>query len=146
MYNSLKEKIQNAQYFTDLLPLIASLFTFDHIKTDLISALDKKYKATVSMESEQNSKIRPIFVALNTFNGIPSDVMHANIISFLPSRDYKKLPLVSKNFRNIMLKYPFIYNGPCQYDRKITSHFPKIHFSYIFSFLKIYFFFVFISK
>ena len=110
MYNNLKERIQNAQYFTDLLSFIPLLFTLDQFKIDLISALEKKYEATSSMESEQNSQIRSIFVAFNIFKGIPSDIMHANIISFLPSKDYKKLPLVSKNFRNIMLNYPFIYN------------------------------------
>ena len=65
-----------------------------------------------SQESKVNteSSIRPLFISLYLFNGIPSDIMHANIISYLPSKDYTKSPVVCKHFRNIMLNNPFIYN------------------------------------
>ena len=102
MYNHLRVKIQEAKDFVGLFPFIKFLTTINELKEQLISSLDKQYKLSktiqpiddnsINNDNDTDSKcsIRSLFISLYKFNGIPSDIMHANIISYLPSKDYKK--------------------------------------------------------
>eukprot|EP01084_Bolivina_argentea_P268841 456762_1 len=118
MYMDLKDQILATEEIDDLIPVLKRLSTVNDLKKHLIDLLDKQYNTEKKAEmlTKQNmttnqSAIRSIFISLYSFNGIPSDVIHANIISFLPCSSYKKLPLISKYFRNIMLNCTFIYNS-----------------------------------
>ena len=103
LHTQLAQRIKDAKTFIELFPFITRLLDIDALKTQLISALDK------NSNIQQDKSIRHLFMSLNIFNGIPSDIMHANIISYLPSEDYVTLPLVCKQFRNVMLNHPFIF-------------------------------------
>ena len=103
--NKLKRKIVNAKDIADLNPFIRQLLNIEDIKQQLILKLNQL------QPNQQNiNKLRSLYSQTYSFNGTPSDIMHANIISYLPSTDYIKLPLVSKQFRKIMYNYPFIFN------------------------------------
>ena len=115
MYQHLKTKIKQASDFNALFPFVAFITTLDQFKSQLTSLLEEKYitnNTTQNQDDNQNdnSCIRPLFISQFKLNGIPSDIMHANIISYLPSKDFTKLPLVCKHFHHIMTNYPFIYN------------------------------------
>ena len=117
MYQHLKSRIKQAQDIQELIPFIKYLTNIDELKLQLVSSLDTHYKIIDNNKNESPDKrdisqcnIRPLFISLFKFNGIPSDIMHANIISYLPSKDYIQLPLVCKYFHNVMLNHPFIYN------------------------------------
>ena len=57
-------------------------------------------------------------------NGIPSIDIQTNILSYLPSNDYRKIPVISKHFRDIMKKNPFIYNKK-RYAVEINLNLPN---------------------
>ena len=108
----LKDKLNTAKQTTDLIPFINVLTNVDNLKNILKKSLDEQYEKQkqINENNSSSNKIRSLFLSLYSLNGIPSDIIHANIISFLPSTEYKKLPLISKMFRNIMKNNPFIYN------------------------------------
>ena len=114
MYHTLKEKLNLAQTTTDLIPFINILINIGNLKNLLSNLLDKEFKnekkKTISKSNmNDKNKIRSLFLSIFILNGIPSDVVHAKIISYLPSKEYRKLPIISKTFRNIMKNNPFIY-------------------------------------
>eukprot|EP01084_Bolivina_argentea_P230351 388578_1 len=103
MYQHLRDKIKSTNDITDLLPFVKSLVNIDELKSMLISSLNK-YKSKSSLVMKR------AVIQMYAFNGIPSDIVHANIISYLPSAEYAKLPVISRHFHEIMLNHPFIYN------------------------------------
>ena len=108
MYYYLKQKLNDAKQITDLIPFIKKLTSIKELKQHLNLSLDKQYK---SAEPESDTNIRSLFVSLFSLNGIPSDNIHAHILSFLPAIEYKKLPLLSKHFRFILRNNPYLYNN-----------------------------------
>ena len=116
MYQYLKQKLSSSLQLTDLIPFINTLLNIDELKIQILTSLNKQYQIENSKQSsssinlESKSKLRSLFISLFALNGIPSDIIHANIVSFLPSKEYKKLPILSKHFRNIMMNNPFIFN------------------------------------
>eukprot|EP01084_Bolivina_argentea_P259885 438709_1 len=122
MHNYLQKRLQSVNDPSDLIPYMQVLMPLNHLKIQLSSLLHQQYtsqsqtqpnQATNDCETyhvEGRDKIRSLYIRLCSLNGIPNDVLHAKIISFLPSTEYKKLPMLSTHFRNIMRTYPFIYN------------------------------------
>ena len=116
MYYYLKQRLDNAQQITDLIPFISKLMKIDTLKDDLKSLLDEQYKSAKSMDKitekqESSNNIRSLFISLFSLNGIPSDNIHAHILSFLPTIEFKKIPSLSKHFRYILKHNPYIYNS-----------------------------------
>ena len=111
MHQYLNQKINQTKALSDLLPFIKSLIGIDALKSQLISSLNKQYEIEQESDQHENFSIRSLFISSCIFNGIPSDIMHANIISYLPSSDFKNLSLISKHFRTILLNHPFIFNS-----------------------------------
>ena len=118
MYYYLTQRLHTAQQITDLIPFFKKLMNINELKQHLQSALDKQYKFAKSSSIEENSQksssefeIRSLFISLFSLNGIPSDSIHAHILSFLPSIEYKKLPLLSSHFRNILKNNAYLYNN-----------------------------------
>ena len=117
MHYYLKQKVTKSKHTTDLIPFINQLIDIEDLKRQIIASLDKQYQKENSLNStpsealiESKSNLRSLFLSIFALNGIPSDIIHANIISFLPSKEYKKLPILSKHFRNVMINNPFIFN------------------------------------
>ena len=108
MYYYLKQKLNDAKQITDLIPFIEKLMNMNEIQQHLHTSLDKHYK---SVETKSDLNIRSLFVSLFSLNGIPSDNIHAHILSFLPSTEYKKLSLLSKHFKFICSNHPYLYNN-----------------------------------
>ena len=108
MYYYLKQKLNTAKQITDLIPFIKKLMNIKELKQHLDTALDKEYK---SAEPKSDINIRSLFVSLFSLNGIPSDNIHAHILSFLPSTEYKKLSLLSRHFKFICRNNPYLYNN-----------------------------------
>ena len=81
--------------------------------------MDKQYSSAISIKEandtdnklESEHLICGLFISLFALNGIPSDNIHAHILSFLPSKEYKKLPILSTHFRDIFKNSPHIYNN-----------------------------------
>ena len=119
MYYFLSQRLNTAQQMTDLIPFIQKLIPLNELKQHLKSALDKRYKSTKTMDQindinnkiESENNIRSLFISLFALNGIPSNNIHAHILSFLPSTEYKKLPLLSTHFRDIFRNSPHLYNS-----------------------------------
>ncbi len=105
MHQGLENKINNAKDMIELIPFMNSLMNINDLKHDLKQILNQKLK------TDDCNSIRALFINVNRLDSIPSDIVQAQIFSFLPACDYKALPLVSKHFRNIMYSYPFIYNS-----------------------------------
>ena len=95
MYHYLKQRLISSKQITDLIPFINTLSNLEQLKKQLLVSLDKQYEIEQSQQSsnESKSKIRSTFISLFSLNGIPSDMIHAKIISFLSSKEYKKLPM-----------------------------------------------------
>ena len=129
MHQYLNQQINQAEALSDLLPFIKSLVGIDALKSQLISSLNKQYKIEQRNDQCGNSSIRSLFISSCIFNGIPSDIMHANIISYLPSSDFKNLSLISKHFRTILLNHPFIFNA-----KRYRIHFTDQPLDLIFKF------------
>ena len=116
MHNYLQTKLKSIDNVFDLIPFIKHLIPLNNIKIQLSAALHQelqKYNKSKDNSQEQNnsnSTIRSLFISSYSLSGIPSDDIHAKIISFLPSNEYKKLPMLSTHFRNIMKTHSYIYN------------------------------------
>ena len=119
MYHYLKQKLNDAKQITDLIPFVKKLINIKDLKQTLKSSLDKQYQTAKKNESQSSNitntsqsanNIRSLFVSLFSLNGIPSDNIHAHILSFLPSVEYKKLSLLSKHFKFICKNYHYLYN------------------------------------
>eukprot|EP01084_Bolivina_argentea_P148849 260150_1 len=112
MYQYLQTKLISAQTFDGLLPFIELFFDKDELKSKLSSILEQQYNIELlNTPTENFSKgVKSLFIKCNQLNGIPSDNVHAQIISYLPSKDYRRINSVSKHFRQIMQKYPWIYH------------------------------------
>ena len=110
MYRILKNEIQSSNTLTDLWPFIQSLVSIEQLQNLAIECLDQCHPELSNQCPKANTKIRKTFISTHTLNGITSDDVHANIISYLPSENYEDLLLISKHFRKIMLNHPFIFN------------------------------------
>ena len=111
MHHYLKQKLISSKQVTDLIPFINILSNVEELKKQLLSSLDEQYEKENSTNHDSKSKLRSLFVSLFSLNGIPSDIIHAQIISFLPCKEYKKIPILSSHFRNVMKNHPFIFNN-----------------------------------
>ena len=95
MYYYLKQKLICSLQITDLIPFINTLLNIEELKQQILMSLAKQYEIEnskqplLSINLESKSKLRSLFISLFALNGIPSDIIHANIISFLPSKEYK---------------------------------------------------------
>ena len=107
MYYYLNQRLEAAKQITDLIPFIQKLMNIDELKQHLKLSLDKQYQ---SVTSKSDNNIRSLFISLFSLDGIPSDPIHAHILSFLPSIEYRKIPLLSRHFRCILKNNPYIYN------------------------------------
>eukprot|EP01084_Bolivina_argentea_P262737 444444_1 len=117
MHNYLQKRLSSITGASDLIPYINVLLPLNNLKIQLSSLLHQQFKSQKELQNENEKdkysppdKIRSLYIRLCSLNGIPSDVLHAKIISFLPSSEYKKLPMLSTHFRMIMNRFPFIYN------------------------------------
>ena len=116
MYYHLCHRLNTTQQITDLIPFISKLMNIDALKQHLKSSLDKEYQTAKSKDKDHSiqlsseTNIRSLFISLFSFNGIPSDSIHAHILSFLPAVEYRKMPFLSKQFRHILRNNPFLYN------------------------------------
>eukprot|EP01084_Bolivina_argentea_P301314 519782_1 len=103
MHHYLVEKIKSINQMCDLLPFLDSLISLDQLKKILESELQKQY------DLQKSQEMRSLFLSSLGLQIIPSEVQ-AKILSYLPSTDYQKLPVVSKHFRNIMRNHTWIFN------------------------------------
>ena len=119
MYTLLTQRLNSSKAITDLIPFIEKLIPLQQLQQYLKASLDTKYQCVKSMEVndgkeeriESENNIRSLFISLFALNGIPSDNIHAHILSYLPAREYKKLPLLSTHFRYILKKSTWLYNN-----------------------------------
>eukprot|EP01084_Bolivina_argentea_P221732 375496_1 len=100
MITFLQNRIHDAKNMIELVPFMDCIMDLAEFKKQLSNLLIQ----------QKDDKIRSLFISLNNLNGIPCDIIQAKIFSYLPASEYKKLPIVSKNFRNIMQNHPFIWN------------------------------------
>ena len=116
MHDYLQSKLKSINNVFDLIPFIKHLIPLNNIKIQLSAALHQqlqkynKSKHNSQDQNNSNSTIRSLFISSYSLSGIPSDDIHAKIISFLPSNEYKKLPMLSTHFRDIMKNHAYIYN------------------------------------
>ena len=118
MHYYLKQKLLSSTSIRDLIPFLKFLIGIDELKKQLLCLLDVQKQietsthitTTTLRQHEDKSKIRPLFLSTFSMNGIPSDHIHAHILSFLPSKEYTKIPILSKHFRNVMIRNQAIFN------------------------------------
>eukprot|EP01084_Bolivina_argentea_P118577 210361_1 len=138
IYNYLNQQINGAKTYYDLHNLIHHLLPINELKKILSNQLLKlrnipKYNSknklkpmqtetnASSNEKHENNRDRSLLAQLYlqaaSLEEIFSDDVLVNIIKFLPSNNYPRIPCISSNFRKIMKKYPSIYR---QYTINIT--------------------------
>eukprot|EP01084_Bolivina_argentea_P077365 140306_1 len=127
MHNHLQKQLTTIGQVSDLIPFIQHLMPLNNLKVQLSALLNQQYMKLNKQETLKHDKItnniqhnniRSLFISLHSLSGIPSDAIHAKIISFLPSIEYRKLPMLSTHFKHIMSTFPQIYNAS-QYQVKV---------------------------
>ena len=130
MHYYLKQKLLSSKQVTDLIPFIHVFSNIDQLKQQLLTSLNQQYESEKAEEKTTDgnvstSKLRSCFMSLFSLNGIPSDIIHAKIISFLPCKEYKKLPILSSHFRNVMKNHQFLFNDH-QYSIRLSFNSNKL--------------------
>ena len=133
IFKYLNGQINSAKSYYDLHNLIHHLLPINELKKILSNQLTKlrdKYKQTnaniykqtkeninkdknssssKSLKKTDRSTLQQLYLQSASLEEVFSDDILVNIVRFLPSDHYQRIPCISRNFRSIMKKYHTIY-------------------------------------
>lgn len=130
IFKYLNGQINSAKSYYDLHNLIHHLLPINELKKILSNQLTKlrdKYKQTnaniykqthddidkdknrSSSKKTDRSTLQQLYLQSASLEEVFSDDILVNIVRFLPSSHYQRLPCISHTFKSIMQKYPTLY-------------------------------------
>eukprot|EP01083_Nonionella_stella_P005524 15961_1 len=118
MYNYCKKMISNANNPSELLSIINILIPLEKLKTKLIEIIDNLYLNRPQLSPGINksltslspfNQLKKLYLNSSSVTEIFPDHVLVNIIQYLPSEQFSRLPVLSSDFHNIMIKYPILY-------------------------------------
>eukprot|EP01083_Nonionella_stella_P186373 682038_1 len=110
MYHNLQTRLASCQNLSDFSPFIETLFSNNELKQQLFKFLEQQFEQERIANPPSSNRIRSLYIETNEMQIIPSMDVQAHILSYVPSRDFLTLHLVSKHFNQILRQYANIYN------------------------------------
>eukprot|EP01083_Nonionella_stella_P075026 203705_1 len=110
MYHNLQTRLASCQNLSDFSPFIETLFSKNELKQQLFKFLEQQFEQERIANPPSSNRIRSLYIETNEMQIIPSMDVQAHILSYVPSRDFLTLHLVSKHFNQILRQYANIYN------------------------------------